>query len=129
MNGQDDFAFVIDEDNSNGYFTSDRPGGAGGDDIYAFTMHYPLEQRFLCTGTVTDDNALPVPDVELVLLNADGVVVESTGAMPMAVIHSRWRRTRNTRCGPAWQGVMTHRPPQHGAHRAGADVARDVRGA
>lgn len=80
VNGpKDDFAFVIDKNNSNGYFTSDRPGGAGGDDIYAFTMHYPLEQRFLCTGTVIDDdNALPVPDVELVLLNADGVVVEST---------------------------------------------------
>lgn len=78
VNGpKDDFAFVIDKEGVRGYFTSDRPGGAGGDDIYAFIMHYPLEQRYLCTGTVIDDdNALPVADAELVLLNAEGQVVE-----------------------------------------------------
>lgn len=76
---KDDFAFVIDKANSTGYFTSDRPGGMGGDDLYAFTMHYPLEQRFLCTGTVIDDdNALPVADAELVLIDEEGNVVEST---------------------------------------------------
>ncbi len=79
VNGpQDDFAFVIDKANTAGYFTSNRPGGEGGDDIYAFTMHYPLEQRFLCTGTVIDDdNAQPVADVEVELLNADGTVAEN----------------------------------------------------
>lgn len=79
VNGpKDDFAFVIDKANASGYFSSDRPGGAGGDDIYAFQMHYPLEQRFLCTGTVIDDeNAQPVADVEVSLLDTDGIVVES----------------------------------------------------
>lgn len=79
VNGpKDDFAFVIDKANASGYFSSDRPGGAGGDDIYAFQMHYPLEQRFLCTGTVIDDeNAQPVADVEVTLLDTDGTVVES----------------------------------------------------
>lgn len=82
VNGpKDDFAFVIDKANATGYFSSDRPGGAGGDDIYSFTMHYPLEQRFLCTGTVIDDeNAQPVAGAEVELLNAEGAVLESAGS-------------------------------------------------
>lgn len=32
----DDFAFIIDEKNETGYFTSNRPGGSGDDDIYTF---------------------------------------------------------------------------------------------
>ena len=78
VNGpKDDFAFVIDKANATGYFSSDRPGGAGGDDIYTFRMHYPLEQRFLCTGTVIDDeSAKPVADAEVALLNDEGTVLE-----------------------------------------------------
>lgn len=79
VNGpKDDFGFVIDAANATGYFSSDRPGGAGGDDIYAFRMHYPLEERFLCTGTVIDDgDAEVVPDAMVDLLDKDGNVVES----------------------------------------------------
>ena len=44
---KDDFAFIIDAAGKNGYFTSNRPGGAGDDDIYTFQMHTPLEQRYL----------------------------------------------------------------------------------
>lgn len=32
----DDFGFIVDRDNKNGYFSSDRKGGFGGDDIYNF---------------------------------------------------------------------------------------------
>jgi len=79
VNGpKDDFAFVIDPAARTGYFTSNRPGGAGDDDIYAFEMHYPLEQRYLCTGVVYDeDDASPVIDVEVQLLDSVGSVVES----------------------------------------------------
>jgi outer membrane protein OmpA-like peptidoglycan-associated protein len=35
---KDDFGFIIDLDMKNGYFTSGRNGGAGGDDIYSFGM-------------------------------------------------------------------------------------------
>jgi outer membrane protein OmpA-like peptidoglycan-associated protein len=34
---KDDFGFIIDLDMKNGYFTSGRVGGAGGDDIYSFS--------------------------------------------------------------------------------------------
>ncbi len=33
----DDFGVIVDRDKKNGYFTSSRPGGKGGDDIYSFT--------------------------------------------------------------------------------------------
>ena len=32
----DDFGYIIDKDNKNGYFVSNRPGGQGDDDIYKF---------------------------------------------------------------------------------------------
>ncbi len=35
---KDDFGFIIDVDMKNGYFTSGRTGGMGGDDIYSFSM-------------------------------------------------------------------------------------------
>jgi tetratricopeptide (TPR) repeat protein len=80
VNGpKDDFAFVVDKAGTAGYFSSNRPGGAGGDDLYSFVMHYPLEQRFLCTGTVVDDeDATPVANAEVELLDTAGTVLEST---------------------------------------------------
>ena len=33
----DDFSFIIDENNEQGYFASNRPGGSGDDDIYCFS--------------------------------------------------------------------------------------------
>jgi tetratricopeptide (TPR) repeat protein len=79
VNGpKDDFGFLIDQAGRSGYFTSDRPGGVGDDDLYAFEMHYPLEQRFLCTGVVFDDeDASPLIDVEVQLLDKAGAVLES----------------------------------------------------
>ena len=32
----DDFGFIVDRDKKNGYFSSNRPGGLGQDDIYSF---------------------------------------------------------------------------------------------
>lgn len=76
---KDDFGFIIDAVNKRGYFTSNRPGGAGGDDIYAFEMLAPLEERYLCTGLVIDDeHDLPAPDVEVLLMDADGKEVGRT---------------------------------------------------
>jgi len=79
VNGpKDDFAFIIDAAGKKGYFTSNRPGGAGDDDIYAFEMHAALEQRYLCTGTVIDDETgLPLIEVEVTLYDDKGGTVES----------------------------------------------------
>lgn len=79
VNGpKDDFAFIIDAANKTGYFTSNRPGGQGDDDIYTFQMHTPLEQRYLCTGTVIDDDTgLPLIEVEVTLMDDKGAVLET----------------------------------------------------
>lgn len=70
---RDDFAFIIDAAGKRGFFTSNRPGGAGDDDLYAFEMLAPLEERFLVTGRVIDDeHETPVADVEVRLTDLDG---------------------------------------------------------
>ncbi len=53
---KDDFTFIFREDKKEGYFASNREGGMGADDIYAFVENEPLQ--FECiqqiTGTVRD---------------------------------------------------------------------------
>lgn len=52
---QDDFGLVFYEEDTNGFFTSNRPGGKGDDDIYFFS--YPVE------GDTPDTNMIVrVPD-------------------------------------------------------------------
>ena len=53
---KDDFAFVIDDDTSLGYFTSNRAGGRGSDDIYRLKQLEPLNTtcETLVAGTVVN---------------------------------------------------------------------------
>lgn len=50
----DDFAFVIDEENEIGYFSSNRENGVGDDDIYRFTK----KKIYAVHGFVMDKNSL-----------------------------------------------------------------------
>lgn len=69
-----DYAIVWEESKNRGFFSSDRPGGKGGDDIYSFSMP-PL--IFKLEGTVTDvDTKEPLGDVKVKLLGTDGSVGE-----------------------------------------------------
>jgi len=69
-----DFAIIWEEDKNRGYFSSDRPGGKGGDDIYSFMMP-PL--IFKLEGTVTDvDTKEPLGNVTVKLMGTDGSVGE-----------------------------------------------------
>lgn len=50
----DDFAFYIDSESRTGFFSSNREGGMGDDDIYRFTEHKELICEQLLAGTITD---------------------------------------------------------------------------
>jgi outer membrane protein OmpA-like peptidoglycan-associated protein len=51
---QDDFAFLINSKNRNGFFTSNREGGKGYDDIYRFVENKKLTCEQTVSGLVTD---------------------------------------------------------------------------
>jgi outer membrane protein OmpA-like peptidoglycan-associated protein/tetratricopeptide (TPR) repeat protein len=55
INGpQDDFAFMIDSKSRNGFFSSNRDGGKGFDDIYKFTETRKLTCEQKLVGIITD---------------------------------------------------------------------------
>jgi len=80
----DDFAFVVLEDNeegSKGYFSSNRTGGIGSDDIYSFTYRKPKISIQLA-GTVRDKKTNDLlSEVVVSLFNQNGQLVtkNSTG--------------------------------------------------
>ena len=49
----DDFAFVIDKESRKGYFSSNREGGKGDDDIYSLIEEEPVE--FKCKQVVNGE--------------------------------------------------------------------------
>ena len=70
----DDFAFLINDNSRLGYFTSNREGGKGGDDIYKFKETKKLvtkcEQNL--AGIVTDkETGLPLADAKVTLLDSE----------------------------------------------------------
>ncbi|MCU4164287.1 hypothetical protein [Carboxylicivirga caseinilyticus] len=68
----DDFCLFLDNTNSFGYFSSNRPGGNGGDDIYSVVINDPLDYC-LIKGVVTNatDNT-PIKDVWVDISNNKG---------------------------------------------------------
>jgi peptidoglycan-associated lipoprotein len=70
-----DFAIIWEGDNQRGYFSSDRNGGKGMDDIYSFNMP-PL--LFALEGQVYDkDTQLPVPEATIKVVGSDGSSFEA----------------------------------------------------
>lgn len=65
---KDDFGYIIDPTESTGYFSSNRPGGQGDDDIYWFK-----KEKLKVTGEVKDiaDGSI-MKEVEVILTNKDG---------------------------------------------------------
>ncbi len=102
---RDDFAFIIDAAGKRGFFTSNRPGGPGDDDLFAFEMLAPLEERFLVTGRVIDDeHETPVPDVEVRLFDLDGGVDGTTMTDAKGEYTFSVRKNRSYRITAAMKG-------------------------
>ncbi len=73
----DDFGITFKPDGSNeGFFSSNRRGGRGGDDVWYF-INPPL--IYTVKGKVTDNNTLqPVENAEVSLVSSDGTTVNTT---------------------------------------------------
>ena len=70
----DDFAIIFQGNEESGFFTSNRPGGKGGDDIYYF---YLPALEFYIGGLVTDcKSESPLPGVKVMLKGSDGTTQE-----------------------------------------------------
>jgi len=73
--GSDDFALYIDSDTQTGYFSSNRSGGKGNDDIYSFA-YYDCKQTV--NGIARDiDSNKPLADVTVELINETGKIINS----------------------------------------------------
>jgi outer membrane protein OmpA-like peptidoglycan-associated protein/tetratricopeptide (TPR) repeat protein len=71
VNGpEDDFAFLIDSKNKNGFFTSNRKGGNGNDDIYRFTEFRKLSCDQVLAGFINDaESGKTLPESKVSLFN------------------------------------------------------------
>jgi len=78
--GRDDLGLIIDRSGRNGYFTSNRPGGAGGDDLYMFRLTGPMvDMPYLLTGVVFTEEGRPYRSgLRVELLNEHGEVQDSS---------------------------------------------------
>lgn len=70
---QDDFAFIINSKNRNGFFSSNRTGGQGLDDVYRFTENRRLICEQSISGTITDQETNEtLSNVALILFDEAG---------------------------------------------------------
>ena len=71
----DDFGLIVDRDNKNGYFSSDRTGGFGGDDIYKFYIESEATSPIAATGknldglVITDEDGNPMEGAKVSAIN------------------------------------------------------------
>jgi outer membrane protein OmpA-like peptidoglycan-associated protein/tetratricopeptide (TPR) repeat protein len=73
--GADDFAFYIDSNTDSGYFSSNRAGGKGNDDIYTFSAY---ECKQLVKGIVRDkDTNEPIASATVELINEAGKITNT----------------------------------------------------
>ncbi|GAB5564040.1 MAG: OmpA family protein [Winogradskyella sp.] len=72
--GYDDFAFFIDSDTQIGYFSSNRPGGKGSDDIYSFNI---IECKQTVIGVAKDSKTeIILTGVTVKLIDETGKIIE-----------------------------------------------------
>ena len=72
---KDDFAYIIDDTKLRGFFSSNRKGGKGDDDIYTFTANPGIyfECNQVISGIARDkDSQELLPGTTIVLLDAEG---------------------------------------------------------
>ena len=82
----DDFAFTIDEEAEEGFVSSNRDGGKGSDDIYAFKKLQPLCDVLVLATVLDDKTREPIEGASVTLLDSESnkVSTKSTNADGLA---------------------------------------------
>lgn len=78
---QDDFSFVINDETKKGFFASNRDGGQGSDDIYAFTENEAIDLtcNTVVAGVVKkQEDGLIFPGARVTLTNTEGETLAET---------------------------------------------------
>jgi outer membrane protein OmpA-like peptidoglycan-associated protein/tetratricopeptide (TPR) repeat protein len=73
----DDFSLIIDENMKRGYFSSNREGGKGDDDIYALDLIKPLNIGKRVIGIAKDIRGNVLPETTVYLYDKNGVLLQS----------------------------------------------------
>lgn len=78
----DDLGFIVDSENRNGYFSSDRIGGFGADDIYSFHVDgtfspFANTNRNLNDLVVKDENGNPMEGVAISAINFNEIALSA----------------------------------------------------
>jgi outer membrane protein OmpA-like peptidoglycan-associated protein len=75
----DDFCFITNEEQTSGFFCSNREGGKGEDDIYGFVQNEPIKNNIMLNGNTINSltNEL-ISEASIYLLNSNGTILDST---------------------------------------------------
>lgn len=73
----DDFGLIVNENMSKGYFSSNREGGSGDDDIYYFELLKPFSFGKTITGVAKDKNGNVLSGVLVSLTDASGDIFQT----------------------------------------------------
>jgi outer membrane protein OmpA-like peptidoglycan-associated protein/Tol biopolymer transport system component len=78
---KDDFAFTMNTDNITGYFSSNREGGKGDDDIYSYNLLKPFKISLTVQGIIADLRTKAIlPGAIVQLTDVKGNVIQSAVA-------------------------------------------------
>ena len=79
---KDDFAFILDKQMKSGYFSSNREGGKGNDDIYAFNLLKPLSPGKMIKGIAMDKQGTKLSGLLVKLTDEAGKEIAATTTGP-----------------------------------------------
>nr|WP_299170474.1 OmpA family protein [uncultured Allomuricauda sp.] len=79
---RDDFAYIVNEKTDRGYFSSNREGGKGDDDIYSFQRKEEVCKQTVKGSVVRAANAQPIVNVNVELIAEDGSSLGKTRTDP-----------------------------------------------
>ncbi len=71
----DDFSLTLMSDMRTGYLTSNREGGKGEDDIYAFRIIKPVSYCLIVGTVIDEDNGKPINGAQVIMKNSKGLIV------------------------------------------------------